>query len=118
MENTMKGGAVIALAFILLAPGAYAADYRQGDGGCLYPDRIDYTDVLDENTIIFHMRDGTVLTSKLPRRCPGIRFYGFSYVLRGTNELCANFDSVRVLKTGSVCQLGPFEATSPPKSAD
>ena len=117
METTMKTALARALAFALTMPAAWAAQYSKTPStDCIYTYDIDYTEVPDENTIIFHMKGGEVWTSKLPRRCPNVRFNGFSYVVRGNNQICAKFDSIRVLKSGSVCQLGPFERMSADKS--
>lgn len=108
--------AAIAAPFILTAIPALAGEYSVPDKNvCLYTYQIDRTDVPDERTILFHMKDGKVWTSNLPRRCPGLRFYGFSYVVRGTDQICGDMDSISVLKTGSVCQLGPFVAEAADK---
>jgi hypothetical protein len=106
-----------ALALFLIMPAAQAAEESDAGKTCLWTYQIDYTDVPDERTIVFHMKGGEVWTSKLPRRCPGIRFHGFSYVVRGNDQLCGGLDSIRVLKTGSVCQLGPFERNAPTGAA-
>ena len=118
MEAFMKSRTIAAIAapFILTIAQAQAGDYPAQDTNvCLYTYQIDRTDVPDERTILFHMKDGKVWTSNLPRRCPGLRFYGFSYVVRGNDQICGNLDSIRVLKTGSVCQLGPFVAEAADK---
>jgi len=117
----MKVAFTGALALLITTSGAWAADYSDKTStDCIYTYDIDYTDVPDEGTIIFHMKGGTVWTNKLPRRCPNIRFNGFSYVVRGNDQLCGQFDAVRVLKSGSVCQLGEFVRSSgdKAKSAD
>jgi non-ribosomal peptide synthetase component E (peptide arylation enzyme) len=75
---------------------------------CLWTYQIDHTSVPDENTIVFHMKGGETWVNKLANRCSGLKFYGFSYDVRGPSEICGNQQSIRVLKTGAVCLLGPF----------
>jgi hypothetical protein len=58
--------------------------------------------------IDFRMKDGQVWRNHLKTSCPGLNFNGFAYVLRGTDEICDNLFSIRVLKTGEVCLLGNF----------
>jgi hypothetical protein len=109
--------AVTAALFILFVSPVQAAGYSQPQTNvCLYTYLIDSTDTPDESTIVFHMKDGKTWANKLPRRCPGLRFHGFSYVVRGNNEICGNLQSIRVLETGNVCLLGPFvpSETKPP----
>ena len=113
----MKAVLAGAVALALTTQNAWAAENStKPSSDCLYTYDIDYTDVPDESTIIFHMKNGEVWTNKLPRRCPNVRFNGFSYVVRGNDQLCAKFDSIRVLKSGSVCQLGSFERMSADRS--
>jgi hypothetical protein len=119
MEIAMKlrTVAVIAALFVPVVTPLQAADYSQPQTNvCLYTYLIDNTETPDESTIVFHMKDGKSWTNKLPRRCPGLRFHGFSYVVRGNNEICGNLQSIRVLQTGNVCLLGPFtpSETKPP----
>jgi hypothetical protein len=44
--------------------------------------------------------------------CPGLRFDGFSYVVRA-DEICDDLQSIRVLRTHSVCLLGAFTKLPP-----
>ena len=78
---------------------------------CLSVSRIDGTDVHDDYTIDFEMRDNTVYRNTLPARCNGLGFeQRFGYDLRGT-QLCST-DVIRVLDpdgtTVSTCGLGQF----------
>lgn len=105
-----------ALFMLSVSPVQAASDSQPQTSVCLYTYLINDTETPDESTIIFHMKDGKSWTNKLPRRCPGLRFHGFSYVVRGNNEICGNLQSIRVLETGNVCLLGPFvpSETNPP----
>ncbi len=59
------------------------------------------------------MRDGTVWRNTLRNSCPDLMFHGFSYVLRGPNEICENMQTIRVIRTGQVCMLGSFARLTP-----
>ncbi len=116
----MKSTLIAAIVFpvIVFVSSVQAAGYSQPQSNvCLYTYLIDRTDVPDEGTIVFHMKDGKTWTNKLSGACPGLRFHGFSYIVRGNNEICGNLQSIRVLETGSVCALGPFVPSETQPSA-
>jgi hypothetical protein len=75
------------------------------------------TDLKDGQTMTFKMRDGRTLVNHLQGICPDLKFEGFSWVVRGgTEEVCENEQSLRVLRSGEVCVLGKFDKpTSKPK---
>ncbi|HEX4292954.1 MAG TPA: hypothetical protein VHZ29_02365 [Rhizomicrobium sp.] len=75
---------------------------------CLQTSRIDHTTVVDPRTILFRMKDGKVYRNNLRNACIGLKFNGFSYVLRGTDELCGDAQAIRVLQTNETCLLGKF----------
>jgi hypothetical protein len=82
---------------------------------CLMASLVDGTGVIDENTVIFRMKDGTVWKNTLRQSCPNLKFaQGFSEVIR-SDEICANQQIIHVLGTGNVCQLGAFSRATPPK---
>jgi hypothetical protein len=90
------------------APVRTAPSTAQTRNVCLWTYQIDHTSVPDENTIVFHMKGGEIWVNKLVSMCPGLKFYGFGYDVHGPSEICGNQQSIRVLKTGAVCLLGPF----------
>ncbi|HSG54002.1 MAG TPA: DUF6491 family protein [Paracoccaceae bacterium] len=79
---------------------------------CIETRQIDGTNVYDDYTIDFEMRDNTIYRNTLPNRCGGLGFgQRFGYDLRGTTRLCST-DIIRVLDSdgrmiGS-CGLGQF----------
>ena len=85
---------------------------------CLSIAQIDHTQVVDDSTILFHLRGGKVLRNTLADRCVGLRMAtrGFTYVARN-DEVCGNLQIIRVNDTGMICELGPFtpEPPKPPK---
>jgi hypothetical protein len=86
--------------------------------------RIDSTRVLDDQTILFYLRDDRVYRNYLPRKCPGLSQQNrFSYESH-TGQLC-NVDAVTVLEQwagrlepGFTCRLGAFHPISPEEIED
>lgn len=78
---------------------------------CLSTIRISRTDVVNDNAILFEMRNRKVYLNRLLNTCHGLRMEGaFGYELR-TNSLCKG-QIITVLDThhmGSSCALGKFE---------
>ncbi len=77
------------------------------------------TEILDDRTILFHMRGGTVYLNHLGRECPGLeREKRFMYSPTST-QLCA-IDGVTVIEKwdfgftrGFTCALGRFDPITP-----
>lgn len=109
-------GAALAVLLGATAQAQPAAKTTHGHGGmCLNTMNIDHTTTPDNRTILFHMRDGKIWKNTLTSYCSGLRFYGFAYVATPPHQICGNLQSIRVLHSGSVCMLGPFEPYTPPK---
>ena len=105
-----------------LATAAFAATLcaspALGQSGdiCIQTNGIDHTSVPDSRTILFHMKDGRVLKNALRNACPELRFNGFEYDASPSGQICGNLQSIRVIRTGAVCLLGPFTPVKPAKS--
>jgi hypothetical protein len=67
----------------------------------------------DGRTMVFRMRNGTTYINHLRGACPGLRFNGFAWELRGINDICENQQTLRVLRSGEVCMLGKFDPPLP-----
>jgi Family of unknown function (DUF6491) len=86
---------------------------------CIIVSRIDETDAIDDQNIIFRMRDDEVYRNTLPRKCPGLeRENRIAYESRGS-RLC-KIDTITVLedigvgfRPGFTCRLGEFVPLSP-----
>lgn len=86
---------------------------------CVIVSRIDQTDAVDDQNIIFRMRGKQVFRNHLPRRCPGLeRENRISY--RTTNGRLCSIDTITVLeqwgvgfRDGFTCRLGEFVPLSP-----
>jgi hypothetical protein len=92
----------LALALFVVVGGPAA-----GAPTCLRTSLIDRTKVVDDKTLDFRMKDGSVYRNVLVSRCVGLKFHGFVYVSR-IDEICGNLQSIRILVTHDVCQLGEF----------
>jgi hypothetical protein len=79
---------------------------------CLSSYRIDHTDVPDDSTILFTMRDHSVYRAHLVNPCVGLRLNpsGFTYEpIPGNNEICENLLTIRINRYGGVCLVGKIE---------
>jgi hypothetical protein len=104
----MRRFSLSCLLVLAIAPAALAQGMV-----CLQLNAIDHTQVVDDQTILFHMRDRTVYRNVLPAKCAGLKFEdGFSYTT-SINQLCSNVEIIRVLRRGTSCGLGAFEKLDP-----
>ena len=96
------------------APKAAAVDTRS----CVDLARISEARVINDRTIDFHMRDGTLLRNNLPNSCPSLGFEKAFTYSTSISRLCST-DIITVIhtgggpRTGASCGLGPFVATTP-----
>lgn len=105
-----------ALLAIVGNPAAAQQDEAETQN-CISLFRIDHTDVVDDQTILFHS-DGAVYRNTLPHSCPGLDSRSqFMYRVQ-LNQLC-NVDLITVLEDvgsrfipGASCGLGKFEEIS------
>ena len=85
---------------------------------CLHSQDIDHTKAPDDRTILIYMRGGQIWQSKLRSICPQISFNGFAFDATPPDDICPNVQIIRVIRSGSVCAMGPLEPyTPPPKSS-
>ena len=78
---------------------------------CLETVRIRETRILDDQTILFEMFDGTIYINRLLVPCFGLKISGGFNYSTSLDKLCKQ-DNVRVVETGSnlgsTCMLGDF----------
>ena len=100
-------------AAMALQPIAAFAD--SGPNRCLEVYQIDHTKVVDDQTILFYLKGGTVLKNTLSSRCVGLKINsrGFTYVALN-DQICGNLQPIKVNDTGEICELGAFETYPPP----
>ena len=85
---------------------------------CIDLIRIDRSEVVDDQTILFHMKGGKIWRNRLPYKCPQLGFEKAFSHKTSINRLCS-IDTITVLNTtarmpGATCGLGEFEAYTPP----
>ncbi len=94
-----------------LLAGFVNNSYAAESDNCVSLNRLDRTEVVDNQTILFHMKGKKTLVNNLPRRCPGLSFHkAFSYKT-SIGRLCKQ-DVIRVFEGshfGAACMLGVFD---------
>lgn len=67
--------------------------------------------------LLFTMKNGTTYRNNLAGPCPGLVFDGYVWVVRNPdNSVCDGTTSIRVLRSGEICQIGNFEKVAPAQS--
>jgi hypothetical protein len=113
-EDDMKAISLVAALLLAAAPQALAESTVPAGSVCLATNQIDYTSVVSDQIIRFHMTNGKIWTNTLKSTCHGLKFDGaFSQEIRG-GEICSNMQMIRVLTTGTPCMLGDFTRYTPP----
>jgi hypothetical protein len=86
---------------------------------CVNVSRIDETEALDDQNIIFRMRGDQVFRNHLPRACPGLERENRIAYRTMSGRLCS-IDTITVLeqwgigfREGFTCRLGEFVPLSP-----
>jgi len=113
MEPIVKRTALAALALVLGASPTVAQPAAPKGNICLKTYLIDHTKAPNDRTILFYMKDGSAYQSTLLADCPQLSFNGFSYVATPPEDVCGNLQSIRVVRSHSVCLLGPFVQIAP-----
>jgi hypothetical protein len=63
----------------------------------------------DGKLLTFKMRDGRVLVNHLQGICSDLRFEGFAWNVPGTQDICENQQTLKVINSGQTCTLGKFD---------
>ncbi len=103
-------GPLASAALLLLlasSSGVAQAPVSSPPTGCLNVRDIQRTEVQDDRTILFHMRDGKVWQNRLRQICPMLKTSPWTQVLHD-NQVCANQQFIHVIRTGDMCSLGEF----------
>jgi hypothetical protein len=112
-----------------IAALATTPSFAQDEGNnelkrCVRLQQIDHTDVVDENTILFYMRNGTIYRNNLPLRCPGLKTQD-RFMYRVTLPQLCDVDVITVLDNigggfmpGASCGLGRFQPISEETAAE
>ncbi len=119
------------LAIVLVLSGCVASSPGEGENAetaaidpleelmgdaqdCIPLNRIDRTEVVDAQTVLFFATGGEIYTNRLPNRCPGLGRHKTIMYKTSLNKLC-NVDVITVLDQlgggfvrGASCGLGAF----------
>jgi hypothetical protein len=104
-------GAVVVLA--ASAPADLSAPPSESSV-CINARNIQRTEVQDDQTILFHMRDGKVFQNRLRQICPMLKTSPYTQVLH-SDQICSNQQFIHVTQTGNTCSLGDFTLVSAPR---
>ena len=129
-QRLLRGLLTLALPLGLGAGPLFAQDAKVDEPfdrtpqNCVALVSIDRTHVIDDQTILFYMRNDDVFRNYMPRKCPGLeRQDRFMYETR-SSRLC-DIDMITVLEQwgtrlepGFTCRLGDFHPLSPEEIAD
>ena len=111
--NLLPAFAGAALVLAASAPAEVPAPPAQSSL-CINSRNIQRTEVQDDQTILFHMRDGRVWQNKLRRVCPMLKTSPFTQVLH-SDQVCANQQFIHVTQTRDTCALGDFTLINAPR---
>jgi hypothetical protein len=85
---------------------------------CLASYNIDHTDIPNDSTILFTMRDRTVWKNTLTSPCFGLKLdtRGFTYEPTdpGSDTICSNLVTIHTNTFHNVCLLGEFSKINGP----
>jgi hypothetical protein len=98
---------------LMSSPGVAQAPTAAPALVCLNLRNIQRTEVQDDRTILFHMRDGKVWQNRLRQICPMLKTSPWTQVLHGADQVCSNQQFIHVLQTGNTCSLGDFTPVAP-----
>ena len=98
---------------ILLLAGVISADATAATDPalprvCLNLREIQSTQVPNDRTMIFYMRDGKVWQNRLRTVCPMLSVSPWTQVIHGPDVVCSNEQFIHVTQTGDNCVLGDF----------
>jgi hypothetical protein len=105
-SNTMRDAFLCIL--LLLTTSVSARAEGAAAPVCIRSIDIDHTKTPNDRTILFFMKDGNVWSTTLRSACPELIFNGFAYGPTPPDNICASMQTIRVLKSGAVCEIGPL----------
>jgi len=95
------------MAMLLLSSTSARADQEQKNV-CLWVNRIDHTQVLNNHQILFFEINGKIWQSNLPEPCRTMTSQDGFIWRSGIPEICGNVEQIKVIRTGEHCLLGAF----------
>lgn len=108
---------LLPLALPVVAEEAPANETGAQPKRCVSMSRISDAEVIDDQTIAFHMTGRDIYLNRLPHRCPGMHFGRAIAYRTHAGQLC-HLDTITVIdgfsgpRTGPTCGLGHFTRVS------
>ncbi len=114
MSKILFGTALVAIGMGFAAPSFAAGNV------CISTRDIQSSTPKDDGSAItFKMKDGSVWRNDLHGRCPDLKFTGYEWNIRNPDgSVCENEQTIRVLRSGEICQLGKFTQEKPARSME
>lgn len=114
MALSIRGKLLSGIGIALIATASYSADSQATGERCVPIKDIRRTEVVDNENILFHLRNKKVYNNHLPHRCGGLAAGNAFQYETSQSELC-NTDIIRVVNSttgellpGASCGLGLF----------
>jgi hypothetical protein len=112
-SDRINGWYIVILALCLPLAAQAASNKMDMGSVCLNLADIDHTEILDDQTVLFHMRDGAVWENMLPEACTGLKAAnGFDFIGQqgtgGQGKICGNIDLIHVANSDTSCAIGAF----------
>ena len=103
-----RGKAAFVALTALLAMSAPAMAQTTGQSVCIDATEIDHTHVLNNQQVLFFMKDRKIWLNTLRNTCTTLPYQEAFVLPTGFSTFCSNAQSITVLNTRQVCQLGEF----------
>ncbi len=122
MKSLLKQiGIVIALSLLAAGSGSSMVEKDEPEASkngkrCVRLSQIRELDIIDDQTILFHMAGDKTYRNRLPQPCPNLNAEDAISYSTSLNRLCS-VDIIKVLRSGSRCGLGVFEPDYQPQPA-
>jgi len=119
------GTIVFSLVCVVVAPAIAAepqSEEARSERRCLPISHIERIEVVDDQTLHFHMRGGQDYLNHLPHRCAGLKSRGTFMHATSTQNYCdldtiTQVDTTIGMRLGS-CPLGNFEVYEEPEKTE
>ncbi len=103
----------VMLILIATTPVQLRAAAPDGAGACLNRRDVERTEIPNDRSILFYMRNGEIWRNDLRTACPMLKVSPYTEKL--TSDLvCANQQFIHLTLTGDDCALGNFTQVAPP----
>ena len=94
------------------SPFAAPSSIRQGGHICLNGRNILGRTIVDNQTIVFRMNDGSYWRNSLQKPCAGLAIADSFDLVHPDAYICSDQQRITVGRHGSFCWLGTFERTT------